>query len=208
MSFAQAIVEDWLFEMPVRRGTGNDSFVPLSIAITTNKDEGFVVTEFDKSKNQFMMDTGDILFVWQEVDGVPEIIVELEEFYNGFAVLEVGKMLGSQIDAADFYSDLLDKFKRLIFSGDSISDRGAGIWKKLMNSGRTVHVYDVETATSSKLNDPSEIDDTKYDNDHTRFVLSENSKTGILVWNKFETLRIQSIVFNTTTKELIERWIK
>jgi hypothetical protein len=205
--YGQRFAEDWLFEMPVRRGQGNDSYEALIIALEANKSVGFPIEVVDRKKNQFMMRISDHdMFVWQELDNTPEIIIELEKHQSGYAVVDVGKRLGSAADAADFYSDLSRKFKRMIFSGDSISDRGANIWKKLIGLGHSINVYDTKTVTSKPITSPDEIDNPDYNNSHTRFVLSENKLESMTVWNKFHTLKTQAFCFGVTPLALVENW--
>jgi hypothetical protein len=203
-SYGQVIVDELLFEMPKRTGRSDDVYPDLLMALSANRGAGFNSSTFGTHDDEFIMKIDDNqIYVWREVNGSPQIIVQLKKYKTGYAVDYVGKLSGSTVDASEFYSDLLKTFKTLIFSGDIISDQGAGIWKKLM-ANHFVSVYDTNTATSVKLTDPSDIDNPAYDNEHTRFVISESIKNRQVILNYFEMLRIMSLSHRLTPIQILE----
>jgi hypothetical protein len=201
LNFRHTIMECWLFEMPLRTGRGNNNFNDLLNALQYNIDAGYEVQTLSNDIKQLIAD--DIIFVWSENNGNPEIIVELIKYQKGYAVVEVGKLQGSLISADTFYANLLKSYKTLIFSGDIISDQGAGIWKKLIANGYAIQAYDTETAKNKRLSVPSDIDIQLYNNTHTRFVLSENVKESMPLWNDFELLRIKASTHNMSPIEIL-----
>ena len=199
--FRNTISECWLFEMPLRTGRGNNNFDELLTALQYNIEAGYEVQTLSHDINQMI--TGDIVFVWSEDNGNPEIIAELIKYQKGYAVVEVGKLQGSSMSADTFYGNLLKSYKTLIFSGDIISDQGAGIWKKLIANGYSVQAYDTVTAKNRRLSVPADIDKHLYNNTHTRFVLSENVKESMPLWNDFELLRIKALTHNMSPIEIL-----
>jgi hypothetical protein len=203
MKLTDIIKENWLFEMPERTGKGVDNFPILLTALKENIEAGFEITKLTVNINQLI--ANDIIFVWEEINNNPEIIIELNKFQSGYAVLDVGKLQGSPIRAESFYSDLLKIYKVLIFSGELLSDQGAGIWKKLIDNGHTVQAYDTTTANHFRITNSDELDDEKFNNRDVRFVLSENKKESMKLWNHFEILKIQSLTHNMTPIEILNK---
>jgi len=203
-SFSQGFVENWLFEMPVRTGKSPDVYSNLLMVLQLNQKAGHKITQLGNDTNKFIMPISDgQVIVGQEINGDPEFIIELKKYNKGYSVELVGKKQGVNINAVDFYSDLLKIFKTLIFSGDIISDQGAGIWKKLIANNYQIQAYDAHTSMSHRLTDPNEIDDKKYNNKNTRFVLSETLKESMGLWNDFELLRIKSLCHNMSTRQIL-----
>ena len=206
-SFGQRFVEDWLFEMPRRTGKSEDVFPELLMMLTANKQIGLEVENFGNSDHDFIMKIDDSqIIVWREIQDTPEFIIDLKKFNNGYAVNYVGKLKGSNVDAAVMYDKLAKTFKRVIFSGDTISVQGANVWKKLIDTGHRINVYDTNTSTNTPITSSADIDKIEYDNNHTRFVLTDSIRESAVVSHKFETLRIQSICFGTTPNELVREW--
>lgn len=194
-SYHNRFKREWLFESPINTGpSGHDPYPDLVNSIRANINSGNIPIESNNGLKK--LEIGNQITYWIEKDNIIEIIAQFEKTTQGLFVELTGKRKGSTIYASKFYEMVLADAGRLIFSGDIISDEGAGIWHRLFQDGKKLFVYDMSNINYHQTIDREE-DLQKYMNDKKyRFVLSESLKQHTLVITAFDLLRTYNLTFN------------
>lgn len=196
-------VETWLTEMP--QGLGSfPTFDQVEYAITDRIKFGSPV--IDVSKNTKKIVGQQVMYYWVE-SSVGEIIlgIELQIKPQGLVVTVTGKnpkYIGKPPYASDLYSLILkDSGKSIrLVSDDSLSDEGYGIWKRLLQQGHHISVYDRAAPGKSftTLNSIQDMDRYfgNHNNDFRRFqyVLSQAGEVLAETRSYFNTRRMRELI--------------
>ena len=152
----------------------------------------------------FKIDLSDTVYYWME-NPKGEIIlgVELLKAQDNLTVSLSGKsddLIGKAPYADQLYQTILqDSSKPLLFSDIKLSNDGKKIWKRLVNSGRTVTVYDRKAPGQSRqtITTPDELeqfwkmDDPSYQ--RWQYVLSESGSMTHNIMAMFNTRRAREL---------------
>lgn len=194
-TFKESFNKTWLFETPMSTGvSGTNPYNDLMATIKSNIEAGHAPVELANGLKK--LDTGVDIFYWID----DEIVSEFKQMPAGLFIELTGKRPGSAVYASKFYEMILSDAKRIIFSGDILSDEGFGIWKQLFNKGKKLFVYNTDNAFDRATID-SEEDLKKYFGNTPefrkyRYVLSENIKQHSPVSTSFDLLRTYYLTFN------------
>lgn len=174
-----SFVETWLVEMPSGLGSF-DTYETLEYRIKDFLKHG-VIPEINGLLHK--IDAGDKLFYWfgANIDVATELRVKPE----GLVVSVTGKnpaVRGKPPFASDLYSAILKDSKKNVklLSDDQLSDEGFSMWKKMVELGAKVSVFDVREPgksfktfdSAADLEDFFKHDDSDFK--RYRFVLSED----------------------------------
>ncbi len=194
--------ESWIVESPQRIYARND-FITLLDNLTAFME---VYQSQLISSNLYFLEGKDLCYVYYKTNDNITAIVELKKTPLNLTVVNVAKESTYQNFLpymSDIYKEILTiaNNKSLRFtSDDMITDKGLNIWKKLMNDGYTVSVYE-PTSPGRTLTKISTVDDLeKYLGDNTykkyRFVLSENYENWFgYVVERFMTRRVMELSY-------------
>lgn len=197
-------VETWLFEMP--KGLG--SFATYDGLIYGIKDliaHGQPV--IDLGNGLFKLDGIEKKTYWIGSSTRIDLGVELLRKPQGLVVSILGKnpkLEGKTPYASDLYHRILEDQEYLsirILSDDQLSDEGLALWKRMVNQGCAVSVYDRENPgktfrtfkTSNELDQYFADDDTNFQ--RYQYVLSSNSKL-VETRGFFNTRRFRELAGN------------
>lgn len=178
--FREFFIESFLYEQP-KRIPDTDTFGFLLRVINDYKNSGVRPEKLGSNLSKIELKT--IAYYWYENDeNIPVLIIELEKKEHSVAVSMVGKSnSGTPPWATDMYDAILrDRGESVSVESDQLlSDGGFSIWKRLLQHGRKISVYDVRNPGISfkKIETMSQLQDySRTDNDdrYYRFVLSEN----------------------------------
>lgn len=184
--------EGWLYEAPMNTGySAHNPYEDLCNSIKANIDLGY--QPITVSGNLKSLTTDDAIIYWVESNNAVDIACQFLIKPNGLFVQVTGKRQGSNIYASDFYKMILKDAGKLIFSGDMISSQGFGIWKRLLDSGNKLFIFNTDNALDRATIETEE-DLLRYFQGSTdykkyRFVLSESAKEHFSVTSRFDLLR-------------------
>jgi hypothetical protein len=194
-TFKESFNKNWLFETPISTGSsGNNPYNDLMSSIMSNIENGHKIVQVSNNLNK--LETPANIFYWIN----NEIAAELTQTTTGLYIELVAKRPGTNTYASTFYEMILADAKQLIFSGDKISDEGTEIWKRLLNNGHKLFVYNTENVFD-KISISSLEDLKKYLGPTTefqkyRYVFSESVKEHSTVTTSFELLETYYLTFN------------
>lgn len=177
--------ESWLQEMPQRIEARYDFPGLLNILqefININGTDNI-------AKNIFKSESNTSLYIFGKVGNEISIITYMEKTAQSVKIMNTQKnekFKNTSPTAVDLYLSgrALVKPKGLIFTSDNqMTDRGLGIWKKLMTSGKHISVYDITDKkrtgqTLKQLKSPDELEQyftNDYSGKNYRYVLSEST---------------------------------
>jgi hypothetical protein len=197
-TFSDNFNDKWLFESPMATGpASHNPYDDLAYAVKINIENGNTPVNLNNSLKK--LNTNDDVFYWVETKGKIDIISQMQEKQAWLFVELTGKSKDSMIYASDFYEMILKDAKRLIFSGNMLSDEGLGIWKQLLKHGKNIFLYDTSNPLNRESIDTEEdlikfmgssIDYKKY-----RYVLSESIKEHTSTITSFNLLRTYNLTF-------------
>jgi len=181
MTSRQDFNETWLAEMPSGIGKmSNDFFGTIQHSIYEYISHGGEpVTMANGYKKIF---GNQVAYYWHENDeGTMDMAAELSARPQALTVNGVGRSpAGSAVHASDLYTVILKYNHKSIqlMSDEQLSDQGLNLWKRLLNLGNTISVYDRDNPTNLvKLNNEREMEQFFQQNskEHRRwqYVLSE-----------------------------------
>jgi hypothetical protein len=195
-------IETWLAEMP--QGLGQfEMFDMIKYHIKDRIKNGGV--PLDVGKDIKKISGSQTMFYWFEKAGEIVLAVELTVRPQALVVSAVGKnprWRGRAPFASDLYDLILNDSGRSLrlFSDESLSDEGYAIWKRLLQKGHKISVYDRENPGKSFVTVDSLADMEKYfaqdDTDFKRYqyVLSESEKILEETKSHFNTRRMRELI--------------
>jgi hypothetical protein len=171
-------IESWLFEQPERLND-LESYDTLKWTIRERISDGGAVTEVQPGVYKL----GDqIQLYWMGTPQRVDVAIELEHKPQSLVVNLVGKrpdLQGKPPHATDLYMAVLnDNPKSLIISDSKLSDAGVNVWKRMVQLGYFITVYNTNRPGQSRrtIRQPHELDEfLAYDDSdyqRWRFVLS------------------------------------
>ena len=198
--------QTWLVEMPSGTGklTGPGMFTSLQHSISDYVSHGMAPSILT---NGFKKIIGQqVAFYWHEANGEIDLAVELSIAPQALIVNGVATSPhGSTVHASDLYGLIInDSNKPLkLMSDEQLSDDGLKLWKRLLQLGHTVSVYDSRNPTDlQKLYSPDDLDKfiQFHSAEHRRYqyVLSEAGAQSAEVKSCFNTYRMRKIAGLTT----------
>jgi hypothetical protein len=162
-----------------------------------NIENGYDKEEMGNGLNK--LKTDDDIFYWIEKNGTIEIVTQMHETRSGLYIELTGKLKSSSAHASDFYQMILQSAKRLIFSGDTLSNEGFGIWKRLIDDGKKLFVYDTNNpenrSTISSEEDLNKFLGNTQNYKKYRYVLSESKKEHSSTLSSFDLLIAYNLTF-------------
>lgn len=134
----------------------------------------------------YYLEGRDIIYFYHKIGNIITTIVELEKKPQALWVVNMAKdekYQGAPPYMTDIYKEILylSNGRSLVFTSDKMmTNSGIKVWKKLLDSGYTVSVYD-SSQPGQSLTKISNVDDLeKYignkDYQNYRFILSESTK--------------------------------
>lgn len=188
-------VESWLMEFP-QRIPPTSTFSGLLGSLEDFLENG--LQEIKISPNIRKLELTTTLFYWYEVAGEIVLIVHLDKTPQSVFVNMVGKKYPQKSPwATELYDAIIqDRGKSIAFKSDVfLSDAGFGIWKRMLEKGRTISVYNTITPGASfhKIESNEELERYFGDSDNFqkyRFVLSEHKQAFLEVMEPFITRRL------------------
>jgi hypothetical protein len=192
--------QTWLTEMP--QGLGQ---FPMWDAIVYSIKDRIRMgsTVEDLSDGLRKIQGSHTIYYWYEDNGVMLLATELNVRTQGLVVSGLGK--NPQIKGPPYASDLYDAIlknekqsMRLISDADMSNDALA-LWKRLLNMGHTVSVYDTDAPGQSfvSLNSSNQLDQYFANDDRDyrryRFVLSETNEMLAETRSHFNTRRMREL---------------
>ena len=173
-----------LTEMPERYLTDSSKrFVWINICDWINL--GYEPTQV--KPNLFKIGGTQSIYYWYEFDGQPHIAAEFEvSQINSLTVGLIEKYHNGSPYASDLYAAVLNDRKSIsnginsirISSDKKLSPQGLKVWKKMIELGHHISVYDSgnPTTTYVKITDPDQLDDYMGDKNfrNWQFVLHES----------------------------------
>ena len=195
-------IETWLTEMP--QGLGSFStFDQIEYSINDRIKSGSKV--IDVSQNTKKIIGQQVIYYWVEIKAEITIGVELRIRPQGLVVSVVGKnpkYVGKSPYASDLYNLILtDSGKSIrLISDDSLSDEGYAIWKRLLQQGHKISVYD-RSAPGKTFTTLDSIEDmNKYfgmnntDFRRYQYVLSKSGEVLAETRSYFNTRRMRELI--------------
>jgi len=178
-----SFIETWLEESPSGLGSF-ETFDGLQYTIEDMKKAGIDVIRV--SDKLFKIEGNTILLYWyQDNNQTITLGVELKKRPEGIVVSLLGKnpkYKGKPPYASDLYSDVLKDTNNniRILSDKQLSDEGYNLWKRMVQKGHKVSVYDSKDpgrtfktfTTDEEMEQYFKHDDTTFM--RYQFVLSEN----------------------------------
>lgn len=193
--------ESWLSEMPMGVGKlGLNLFDTIKYNITDFSNYGGKVETI--GNGYFKMSGTQVAYFWHiGQDEQIDIAMELTVKPQALIVNGVGKSSSSNIHASDLYHVILTNTGKSIrlFSDDVLSDQGFSLWKRLLNLGHTISVYDKETPSAGLQPITSQRELEKFyqkDNAEYRryqYVLSESFEMLAESRSYFNTYRMRTL---------------
>ena len=154
--------ETWLTEMP-RRAEPIDLYGSIVSAVKDRIQGNMPVTKLNNNLNK-LIGNHTIVYWYGNQENII-LGVELDIKYQGLVVNIVGKnpkYTNQPPYASDLYTAILNDTHRPIrlFSDSSLSDEGLKIWKRLVQLGNSVSVYNRENPgqTFKTFDSPEELD--------------------------------------------------
>lgn len=200
MSDREDFVNSWLIEMP--SGTGKASsemYNPLNYAIKDRIAYGSTPVSLSNGFKKIIGQT--TAFYWHETAaGMIDIAVELTVTPHTFIVTGVGKHpKGSSVYATDLYTTILNDTNKAIrlVSDNLLSDQGLDIWKRLLQQGHAISVYDKQNPNQGLLSIRTDDELMQYfklhSNDYQRYqyVLTEMGESLAEVRSIFNTRQMR-----------------
>jgi hypothetical protein len=172
--------ETWLSEAPEGIPVA-DHYAPLVYNINDRIKHNASV--MDLSNNYKKIVGGQVCYYWQEINNIIEIACELSIKPQALVVNSIGKRAGSASHATDLYTTILNDSKQAIklMSDTRLTDNGLSVWKRLVNNGHNITVYDKSNPGQSMtlITNAQDLDRFVRHNDENyqnyQFVLSEAS---------------------------------
>lgn len=202
MTSRSDFIDTWLAEMP--QGLGQfEMFDMIEYHIKDQIKKNSVPVEITADIKKI---TGsETIFYWVEKAGDIVLAVELTVRPQALVVSAVGKnpkWIGRAPFASDLYDLILNDSGRSLrlFSDESLSDEGYAIWKRLLQKGHKISVYDRENPGKSFVTVDSLADMEKYfaqdDTDFKRYqyVLSESEEMLAETKSHFSTRRMRELI--------------
>ena len=155
-----AFIESWLFEMPERVGN-LDTYDVLNWTIKERISGGETPVEVASGLYKLGHQT---LLYWMGTPNRVDLAMELEQKPQSLVVNLTGKrpdLLGRPPHATDLYIAILnDNQTSLVISDTQLSDSGVNVWKKLVQLGYYITVYNTHNPGQSRktINTPDELD--------------------------------------------------
>jgi len=141
------------------------------------------------------------IYYWVSINSQIKIAARMSRFKNGLSVEIVGKEPGYEQFASEFYQSILLTIPgSLLFSGSLLSKEGLSVWKRLLNSGNVIMVYDPDnTKNFQKLNTVDDLQKFLGNTENYekyRYVLSKNQTVQETIISEFNLLRAYKLTFN------------
>jgi hypothetical protein len=194
--------ETWLVETPMGVGKMGDGFFNTII----NGIQEYIDAEMvpESMANGFKKIQGQqVAYYWHENDNVITIASEFTIKPQALVVNGVAKNpnVKSSVSAVDLYDAVLsDNYKSIKLMSDStLSDDGYNLWKRLLQSGHTISVYDkmnpgqslISIKTVDDMNDFFKHGDKDYR--RRQYVLSESNIKLAETRSYFNTRRMREL---------------
>ena len=197
-TFSDTFNKKWLFETPMITGSSSHNpYADLVYAVKTKIESGYESEKLQHGLNKLI--TNDDIFYWVETDNHIAIISQLQSTPSGLFIELTGKRTDATIYASEFYELILNDEKRLIFSGNVLSNEGFSIWKHLLAHGKKLFVYDTDNplnrATINSEEELNRFDGDTSDYKRYRYVLSETIKEHNSTISSFDLLRTYNLTF-------------
>jgi len=200
-SFIQRFNESWIFEMPRYTGpSGHNPFSDLKTVIEANIENGHQPNNLGNNLFNLIIDQFEIYY-WVSINSQIKIAARMSRFKNGLSVEIVGKEPGYEQFASEFYQSILLTIPgSLLFSGSLLSKEGLSVWKRLLNSGNVIMVYDPDnTKNFQKLNTVDDLQKFLGNTENYekyRYVLSKNQTVQETIISELNLLRAYKLTFN------------
>lgn len=192
-------IESWLFEQPERLGE-LESYDTLNWTIRERISDGEVAREVLPGLYKL---GHQIVLYWMGTPQRVDLAIELEHKSQSLVVNMVGKRPGLQgkpPHATDLYMAVLNHNpKSLVISDSSLSDAGVSVWKRMVQLGYLITVYNTNRPGQSRrtIREPHELDEflAHDDSDYQswRFVLSKQGKQLWETVSVFNTRRYREL---------------
>lgn len=193
--------ESWLNEMPSGIGKmGHGIFDALVYSIRDLESHGKEPNIMSEGFRKIFSE--QIAYYWHEDQHGIDIAVELTIKPQALIVSGLGRRaVGSSVHATDLYNAILkDNHKSIkLMSDEQLSDAGLLVWKRLLNMGHKITVYDNNDpgSTMQTLKSESEMEQfyQKASKEHRRwqYVLSESGEKLAETRNYFNTYRMRQL---------------
>lgn len=194
--------ETWLAEMPMGLGKmGNGFFNTIENSIQDYISNGALPEDLG---NGFKKIQGQqVAYYWHEKNNAITLAAEFTVRPQALVVNGVAKnpAAGSAVSAVDLYTLVLANNHKSIklMSDDRLSDDGYNIWKRLIQAGHKISVYDQDNPGQNllTLTSPDEMDDFFKPRDMSyrrwQFVLSESGTKLAETVSYFNTRRMREL---------------
>ena len=194
--------QSWLIESPEGM-SHTQTHSTLTYNINDLKKSGVEVKNTINPKVKKIELTDHVYYWIQDSDGTIQLAVELTKKPDNLTVNLTGKnelLTGKSPYADELYQTILnDSGKPMLFSDAKLTDSGKKIWKRLVQSGRTVTVYDNQNPGKSRqtITSPKDLDKFWKMNDPTyqrwQYVLSESGEMTHNIIATFNTRRAREL---------------
>jgi hypothetical protein len=193
-------VNSWLTESPSGTGeSSHDMFRVVAHAIRDRMNYGSKAVELHDGYKKLVGE--ETAFYWHEIDNEIDIAVELVIKPQTLVVTGLGKRIDSPTHATNLYTVIVrdTKCALRLMSEDLLSNQGLEVWKRLLNAGHTISVYDIDSPNNGLISPSSEQEILQYLRLHNnaykryRYVLTESGEQTGGVRSYFNTRRMRYI---------------